>query len=187
VSRQWETLHELAPVQGTWSFDQRDGATFFGKEHFHTGVCLSRMPFIEGDIQARIQTNGVLERINERVFAGVLLGYKSLRDECIAVGIGGDQCVYSIRRYNGGIHDWVLIAGSDGEDPLGSHVSCPYWITLRGLTIELHINNLNVLTHTLREPLESTNFALFAVSESSSVTFAHIMVRAAPLCLFDFG
>ena len=183
MSRQWEALHELAPVQGKWSFDQRDGATFLGKEHFHTGVCLSRMPFIEGDFQTQIQANRVLER----VFAGVLLGYKSLRDECIAVGIGGDRYIYSIRRYNGGKHDWVLIAGSDGEDPLSSHVSCAYWITLRGLTIELRINNLNVLTHTLRAPLESTNFALFAVSESSNVAFTHIMVRAAPLCLFDFG
>ena len=177
----YETIKSWAPIVGRWLFPSLANCTYKSPQQQGNplgivnpfGVCVSNVRFSEGDAKVMIKLPGDPARTD----AGgrILLGFRSMNDPQIMVGLGGWGSAYSISEFDRA-QGWrgVALAGSN-TNLLPEH---PYEILVRvrGQRIRLEVDGVQVLDHVLEAPLPQGQLGLFAWG-TEKVEFTDASVR----------
>ncbi len=170
-----QRVEKWAAIVGRWKF-ANGGGTYIGPaEQQRHGKALGSPRFRDGTIRTSIK----LAR-NTDTAAGVFFGYQSLSAPYIVVELGASERAYAITAFEPGI-GWIL------RDAAGSLTNLPIEdkhnlvVRVAGQTIEVSVNDVDVLRHTLPQPLEGTGFGLSAwgdaAVEFSDTTVAGVIPR----------
>lgn len=182
MTRVWEPILDLTPVSGKWSISSPGKANYCGEREGPIGVCASKTPFVEGELCVQVRLEEGEGHEPSYVRAGLLLGYRSLRDTCVAVGLGDASLGYIAGAFD--LNGWVPQSYA-ASGPVKSHKDdCRIHVYLQGHRVELRHEGERPLTYILDGPLGSTTFALFAGGRCS-VVFKGLTMRSAPWCLMD--
>ena len=130
MAEQYETIQSWAPIVGRWRFPSPLEAVYMSPQHKNNplgilnpfGVCVSNIRFSEGDAKVTIQLPKDLSTMD----AGgrILLGYRSIADPYILVGLGGWGSAYSILQFDR-VQGWRALALSGSQDNLAANHPYP--------------------------------------------------------------
>lgn len=147
----------LAPIIGRRKFE--DGRTVFeGPERpeWPYGICVSNVRFLDG--QARV----IVKRIDASVESRILLGYRSLQNEYVSVGLGGGTGnAYAIVHFDPAIGGWRPVAAAGSLQNLAVGQPIEVCVKVRGQRILLEVDKVRVLEHVLPRPLPFGQLGLF--------------------------
>src|SRR5208337_2637638 len=93
-----------------------------------------------------------LPKDNNDVGGRILLGYRSVNDPYITVGLGGCGFVYNMSQFDR-VQGWRPVAWSGSQDNLISNYAYEISVRARGQKLILEVDDIQVLEHVLDTPM----------------------------------
>lgn len=171
-----QAVTSLAPVVGRWEIPAADKAIYlasaqnrFGRPF---GICVSNIRLVEGEARVKIQfKSGPTDGAGR-----ILLGYRSLDDDYISVGLGGYGAAYVISHFSAA-RGWRAIAIAGDEENLRPEQLYEISVTVEGQRISLDVDGVRVLGHVLENSLPQGQLGLFAWG-NQNVEFESLSAKA---------
>jgi hypothetical protein len=158
-----------APIIGRWSLDE--GVRYLGAQPqvpHPFGICLTDADVTDGSISARV-------RASQTADGRVILGYRSLEERYLMVGLGGWGFAYTIGEFDPGF-GWKGRALAGSVNNLSPQRWYGLQVRITGQRVVLTVDNVRVLDHVLDRPLTGGQVGLFAWGEQT-VEFADVVVE----------
>jgi hypothetical protein len=171
VTEEYEPITNWAAMQGLWEFPSPGHAVYVSRQPQHQimppafGICISNVRFSEGDVKVTVRLPKTDSNVAGDGEGRILLGYRSVYDPYIMVGLGGWGFAYTIGQFDR-VQGWRAIAFAGSQrNLLGDH---PYkiWVRVRGQRIILKVDGIRVLDHVLESPLPQGQLGLFTWGEN---------------------
>jgi hypothetical protein len=171
VTEEFEAIENWAPIVGRWQFPSLNNLVYESPQQQNTpfGICVSNIRFSEGD--AKVTVDGISPEGSGRI----LLGYRSVNDPYITVGLGGYGYAFNITQFDR-IQGWRGVALAGSQDNLLSGHSYEILVRVRGQRLTLEVNGVQVLDHILETPLPHGQLGLFTWG-ADRVDFKNAAVR----------
>ncbi len=150
----YQPIKNWAPIAGRWQFPTPVDAIYESpqQENNPFGICVSNIRFSEGEAKVTVQLPEAANGSKTTTDGRILLGYRSINDPYIAVGLGGYGYAFTITQFDR-IQGWrgVALAGSQQNLQPGH----PYEIVVhvRGQRLALEVDDVQVLEHVLDFPI----------------------------------
>lgn len=102
----YKPVTKWAPIIGRWSLGDQQ-FTYLGSQQTQLphpyGVCISNTRFSEGNVNVSVElTDQSASASKELTEARILLGYRSLDETYVMIGLGGWHSAYSIGQFEPG-------------------------------------------------------------------------------------
>ena len=171
-----------AAILGRWEFPSLDQAVyaspqpqweniaFLGRPF---GICISNVRFSDGDAKVTVQ----FPKTATDVAAALLLGYRSVYDPYIMVGLGGWGFAYTIGEFDR-VRGWRALVFAGSQSNLLTDRPYETWVRVRGQRIILTVDDVRVLDHVVDSPLPQGQLGLFTWGENR-IDFKDASVRTA--------
>jgi len=180
VTAEHVPITNWAAILGLWEFPSLDQAVYVSPqpqwENLPSlgrpfGICISNVRFSDGDAKVTIR----FPKTATDVAAAFLLGYRSLYDPYIMVGLGGWGFAYTIGEFDR-VRGWHAVAFAGSQNNL--RVDHPYktCIRVRGQRIILKVDGVRVLDHVFESPLPQGQLGLFTW-EQNRIDFSDASVH----------
>jgi hypothetical protein len=164
-----------AAVIGQWDLNSAGKSTYrcpqAGSRPY--GLCVSNVRFSEGAIEFELQQPEGL------VDGRVVIGYKSLADEYLAIGLGGYGDAYSITHFDS-IAGWKKLAGAGKNEDLSNHKKYQAIVRVVGRNLKLEVDGVQVLECDLDSELPFGQVGLFAWGDTGGAEFSNVTVTRQP-------
>jgi hypothetical protein len=163
VTEKYEAISNWAPIAGRWAFPSSVDAVYESPQQQNNpfGICVSNIRFSEGDARVTVTLHKHNDGTSATGEGRLLLGYRSVNEPYLSVGLGGFGYAYTITEFDR-VQGWrgVSVAGSY-DNLLAEH---PYEILVhaRGQRLMLEVDSVQVLDHVLQTPLPQGQLGLFA-------------------------
>ena len=178
------TVSAWAPLEGLWEFGQESIA--------YTGVARTPEPLTAGTAPYGIALSGVrfdsgkvrtTVSLSKDSEAGrIMLGFSSAAAGYVTAGLGGNGEAYVIEEYDLE-YGWRRLAGAGSVENLAVDHAYPVEVRLEGQRVSLKVDDIEVIQHTLREPLRREQVGLHTKGPGS-VTFGPVEIWAQSLSAF---
>ena len=149
-------MRRWAPIMGRWSVDA-EGLRYLGPQPDSVspyGICVTSDDFSDGRVEARVRFDGTEG-------GRILLGYRSLTERYLMVGLGGWRRAYTIGEFDPTFGWRGLSVGGTAENLSSTH-RYDVKVTTTGQRISLSVDDVRVLEHILDKPLTGGQVGLFA-------------------------
>lgn len=153
-----QKVEKWAAISGRWKFP-KTGVHYLGPDEgaaYPLGIARAAQRFQDGKITTWIK----LKR-NIKTSAGIVIGYQSPKAPYTVAQIGGYDRAYDISDYLPDVA-WVSLAAAGALSNLSAGQSMKLEVRVAGQTLEMAVDEVDVLRHVLPRPLEGTGFGLFA-------------------------
>ena len=176
MTEDYEAIKNWAPIVGRWMFPSPADSIYASPQQSNNpfGICVSNSRFSEGDAKVLVQ----LPKDNKDVGGRILLGYRSVNDPYITIGIGGWGSAYNIAQFDR-VQGWRPVAVSGSQDNLIDGHAYEIRVRARGQRLILEVDNIQVLDHVLETPMSPGQLGLFAWG-TDRVEFKDAAVRIEP-------
>jgi hypothetical protein len=167
-----QKVEKWAAIAGRWKFS-KGGAKYLGPDEgaaFPLGLARAAQRFRDGTIRTTVK----LKR-NTKTSAGVLIGYQSPNAPYTVAMIGGYDRAYVIADYLPDL-GWIARATAGSLSNLSHEQNHHLEVRVFGQTIEMTVDEVDVLRHVLPHPIEGTGFGLYAF-EDAEVEFTDTAVE----------
>lgn len=153
-----QKVEKWAAIAGRWKFT-KSGAKYLGPDKgaaFPLGIARAAQRFRDGTIRTAVK----LKR-NTKTTAGVVIGYQSPNAPYTVAQIGAFDRAYAISDY---LPDagWVARAAAGSISNLSPEQNHHLEVRVFGQTVEMTVDEVDVLRCVLPQPIEGTGFGLFA-------------------------
>jgi hypothetical protein len=172
-----QKIEKWAAISGRWKF-LKTGAKYLGPDegaNFKLGIARASQRFQDGTIKTNIK----LKR-NIDTTAGVVIGYQSPDAPYAVVSIGGWNRAYDIGEYSPGV-GWKSLIAAGALSNLPPDQTLALEVRVVGQTIEMAVDEVDVLRYVLPRPIEGSGFGLYAFGDAeiefSDTTVAGIQPR----------
>lgn len=154
-----DLLRTWVPVAGRWRLEETT-ATYLGPEDaaipLPRGVVLSDLRFRSGSITVQVSLN------ETDVSAGrIVFGYNVTTGAYFSCGLGGHDVAYVLVEFVPTI-GWRPVAASGNKVHLNPQANYALEVRLRGQSVSLTVNKVEVLERTLPYPITGDQIGLFA-------------------------
>lgn len=167
-------------VAGLWNFEGQR-AEYLGPDQKQTfapfGLAVCEIPFRDGKALATITLSK-----NEHTSAGILFGYQSTDSGYYTVALGAHDRTLALSEYVPG-HSWVSVTGAGSVRNLVPDKQYRLAVTISGQTLRVAVDDVPIISHILRRPLEGTGLGIFAWGEATA-RFESLAVEARDPRLF---
>jgi len=148
-----------AAIFGKWSFNG-DQVTYLGPdddrpESSPVGLCVTDVQLREGKISCRTKMS------DENVEGKILLAYRSPNDKYVIAGLRGWNRAYTIGEWDP-TRGWIGLAVAGNSQNLAVDRWYEQTVILRGQTLQVTVDNVRVLQHTVNNPIMPGQVGLFA-------------------------
>lgn len=176
---EWIPARQWAALIGNWTFPE-SGAHYAGPSTgggFGLAVCNERLR--EGKIRATVRFEGQDGALKGES-AGVVLGYDLESGRYLVAGFGAFAFAYAVWEFDSA-SGWTNRKGTGLDRNLRYKQDYRLVVEQKGQRISLEVDDVAVLEHVLPRPLAGNQLGLYAMSESTQVTFPSFEVqRKAP-------
>ncbi len=166
-----QKVEKWAAISGRWKFS-KTSAKYLGPDEgaaFSFGIARASQRFQDGTVRVSIK----LKR-NKETSAGVLVGYQSPKSPYTVAQIGGYGRAYDISDYLPEV-GWISRAAAGTLANLSPELVMSMELRVAGQTIEMAVDEVDVLRHVLPRPIEGTGFGLFAWGDAE-IEFSDVSV-----------
>lgn len=163
------------PIIGNWEFSGST-AVYNGPEHGKApyGICVCDGEFKDGELQADVELGDLLSGKSADASGRLLVGFHSLAERYLCLGIGGYEAAYVISGfYPPG--DWRALSTTGSDQTLKAKRGYKVGAEINNQQVALHVDDIKVLQHRLAEPLGLGQLGLFAWGHRQ-VTFRQMKV-----------
>jgi hypothetical protein len=175
----YEIIGNWAPIAGRWKFPNPTHALYESPQQTNNpfGICVSNVRFSEGDAKVIVQLPKSSDDGSTKTEGSgrILLGYRSVNDPYVTVGLGRYGYAYNITQFDR-IQGWRGVALAGAHDNLIPEHPYEIRIRARGQRLMLEVDNVQVLDHVLETPLPKGQFGLFTWG-TGKVEFQDAFVR----------
>lgn len=150
-------VSNLAAMVGRWNFENGRIA-FEGPERpeWPFGLCVSNVRFLEGEARVTVRRTDGVGLVDGRI----VLGYRSVNQDYITVGLHAEGKAYQIVHYNPAI-GWSPLASAGLAENLAVGRPITMRVLVRGQRVSLEADGVRVLEHVLPMPLPYGQLGLF--------------------------
>jgi hypothetical protein len=180
VTEEYEAIKNWAPIAGRWLFPSPVDVLYESPQQQNNpfGICVSNIRFSEGDAKVTVQLANVGDGANASGSGRILLGYRSVNDPYITVGLGGHGHAFNISQFDR-IQGWRGVALAGSHDNLLSGHPYEILVHVRGQRLTLEVDGVQVLDHILDIGLPQRQLGLFTWG-TDKVEFKNASVRIQP-------
>ena len=175
----YEAIPNWVTIAGRWQFPSPNDVVYESPQQQNNpfGICVSNIRFSGGDAKVTVELPKDESGSASAGSASILLGYRSLDQPYITVGLGGHEYAFNITQFNRVQERRVAAAGCH-DNLLPGH---PYeiFIRIRGQRLTLEVDAVQVLDHVLDIPPPQGQLGLFTWGRES-VVFRNMCVRIEP-------
>ena len=171
--KEYEKISSWAAIVGRWTITD-DEIVYLGHAEGHAfpyGICVSNVRLEEG--RARMSV-----RLSPKTSGRILLGYRSISETYLSVGLAGYGNAYTITEFDPSI-GWRGISNAGMEENLSYEREYTMEVSVLGQRISLTVDNVRVLDYVLDHPITSGQMGLFTWGEKE-VRFRDIVSQKAP-------
>ena len=149
-------MRKWAPIMGRWSVEA-ETLRYLGPQPeaaYPYGLCVTREMFTDGRVEAGVRFDGPEG-------GRIILGYRSLTDRYLMVGLGGWGRAYTIGEVDP-TFGWRGLAVGGTAENLSSTRVYDIEVNAVGQRISLSVDDVRVLDHVLEKPLTGGQLGVFA-------------------------
>lgn len=153
-----QKIEKWAAISGRWKFT-KTGASYHGPDEGAAsplGIARASQRFQDGTITAAVR----LQR-NKDTSAGIVVGYQSPKAPYTVAQIGGYGRAYDISDYLPEV-GWISRTAAGTLANLSPDQVIHLEVRVAGQTIEMAVDDVDVLRHVLPTPIEGSGLGLFA-------------------------
>jgi len=175
-----QKVEKWAAIAGRWRFS-KGGAKYLGPDEgaaFPLGIARAAQRFRDGTIRTTVK----LKR-NTKTTAGVVIGYQSLNAPYTVAQIGGHDRAYLITDYLPELGVWVARAAAGALSNLSTEHNHSLEVRVFGQTVEMRVDDVDVLRSVLPMPIAGTGFGLFAWDDAE-IEFTDTTIEGATPMMF---
>lgn len=167
-----QKVEKWAAIAGRWKFT-KGGAKYLGPEEgaaFPLGIARAAQRFRDGAIRTTVK----LKR-NSKTTAGIVIGYQSPNAPYTVAQIGAFDRAYAISDY---LPDagWVARASAGSLSNLSPEHPHQVEVRVLGQTVEMTVDEVDVLRCVLPRPIEGSGFGLYAWDDAE-IEFSDTIVE----------
>jgi hypothetical protein len=160
-------ITKWAPVMGVWDISTKDPIYLRPQDNIEPqghlcSLCVSDVWFQGGRVEATVTlarfNNG---RVHPNTAGAILIGYKSVNHEYLAIGLGSYGAAYTLLRFAPETCSWVGLAVVGSLESLRPEQ--PYRLSahIQGQSLTLEVDGVQVLAHQLETAVPKGRLGLY--------------------------
>jgi hypothetical protein len=176
-----KSIKKWAAAVGSWNFENNGNASYLNPAsppQHPFGICVSEVQFSEGEARTTIKLLTRSPGVGEDSCRRILLGYRSVTDEYLTVGIGGYGNAYTLSHFTPTVGWQGIVRIGSASDLIRNH-DYNLSVRLQGQKMRVKVNNIPVFEHVINTPLLHGQLGLFAWGQGG-VQFRNTSVTQQP-------
>src|SRR5208283_2844911 len=175
-------LDQFAAISGRWRFNHEPATAQFdgpddSAQGWPLGLARAAGRFRDGVIRTSITLNQL-----EKTGGGIFFGFETNESPYCVAQLGAFERAYAITEYRPG-RGWIAIAQAGLLANLSTEHAYEMQVTVRGQSMQLNVDGVDILQAVASRPLEGPGFGLFAWGDAQ-VLFRRSRFRAVESTVF---
>ncbi len=164
MEEEWHKVSNWAALVNKWEFNKNIKYCPMPEGRLPWGIALSNIEFKDGVIKVNLQ----FPEITDDTAGRILIGFKSIENKYISVGLGGYGYAYVISKFDPG-SGWRGVKLAGDKSNLKKEVEYNLEVRILGQQLLLTVNEVRVFEATLEEPLAGNQIGLLAKGDKEII------------------